>query len=818
MTRSVRHVSLLRWSARDLRSRWTQVLAIALIIGVGSGTYSGLSSSSPWRYDSYDASYRELAMYDLRVAFEADTYVDTETLLAAADAAAFDPVALQPRLRTPIQVDASTDDETILVPGELVSVQPTAGPGSDGRKAINQLHTRSGRELTPADADHDVVAVDEHFADEYGIEAPTTFTVTGGVEVDVVARALAPEYFMITGSDGGLLAQANHAVLFAPLETVQRISGRQDQVTDLLVRLAPGADTAQAAAALDQALSDALPDAPFEVLTPADDEVHRLLYDDIEGDQRFFNIFAILILAGAAFAAFNLTGRILEAQRREFGIGMALGVPTSRLATRPLLVGIEVALLGVVAGVGVGLVLQAALGRLWGELFPLPVWRTGFEPAVFLRGAALGFVLPLVASILPLRRTLRMAPVDAIRTGHRTPTSGLAPKLARRTQPGSTVAQMPIRNVLRAPRRTLLTALGIGASIAVLVGVMGLIDSLISTVDLGEADIVGQEPDRVNIDLDFFYPVDSPEVAAATDPSLVERAEAGLRLPGSLGEDAGRFDVLIQTIDVDSDLWRPGVLEGELSAEAGVVISEKASADLDVGVGDTVALRHPLREGLGYDFVDTDLPVLAVHANPYRFLVYVDTTHADLFGLEGITNSVRAVPTNGITVEEVQRAMFVRDGVASVQPVSRIATSIRDRLEETIGLFDIVQVVVLVLALLIAFNSSSINMDERAREHATMFAFGLPLRSVVGTSVVEAALTGLIGTLFGLLTGRLLLGFLVRVLIPETFPDLGIIPMVAPSTLVTALVLGVIAVAAAPLLTVRKLSRMDLPATLRVVE
>jgi len=36
----------LRWSWRDRRARWPQVAAIALIIGIASGTYSGLSSTA----------------------------------------------------------------------------------------------------------------------------------------------------------------------------------------------------------------------------------------------------------------------------------------------------------------------------------------------------------------------------------------------------------------------------------------------------------------------------------------------------------------------------------------------------------------------------------------------------------------------------------------------------------------------------------------------------------------------------------------------------------------------------------------------------
>ena len=37
---------------------------------------------------------------------------------------------------------------------------------------------------------------------------------------------------------------------------------------------------------------------------------------------------------GAVFAAFNLISRVIDAQRREIGISMALGVPTWVIALR----------------------------------------------------------------------------------------------------------------------------------------------------------------------------------------------------------------------------------------------------------------------------------------------------------------------------------------------------------------------------------------------------------------------------------------------------------------------------------------------------
>ena len=144
----------LRWSWRDLRARWLQVAAIALIIAIGSGTYSGLTSVSAWRQASYDASYDALDMYDLRVALTTGSFADADRLLAAAAAIphAADIAAAEPRLEVPIQVDASTADELVLVPGRLVGVDVR-----DGGPHVSGIATVEGRGLRPDDAAGDTV-------------------------------------------------------------------------------------------------------------------------------------------------------------------------------------------------------------------------------------------------------------------------------------------------------------------------------------------------------------------------------------------------------------------------------------------------------------------------------------------------------------------------------------------------------------------------------------------------------------------------------------------------------------------------------------
>jgi putative ABC transport system permease protein len=802
----------LRWSWRDLRARWLQVGAIALVIGIGSGIYSGLSSVSEWRRASYPASYDELAMFDVRADFADGVHLDAADLERAVTRGAGEVVeSAEARLLVDVQVDASSDTETVLVPGQVVGVDVTGGGPT-----VNAVGVYEGRGLEEQDRGRPVAVIEETFADAHDLRPGDSVLIAGDREIELVGRGSSPEQFIVISDRGGLFA--DFAYLYTTLETAGSLADRPGAANDLVVRFAEGSDPAEASAAVERALTQTFPDAGFDLVAREDDPALRLLFDDIESDQRFYNVFAILILAGAAFAAFNLTGRVVESQRREIGIAMALGVPPAGIAVRPLLFGAQVAVVGVVFGVGVGLLVDAGMAGLLEEFQPLPVWDTSFQAVVFARGAALGLLLPFVATILPIRRAVRVDPVEAIRS-NRTAGSGMVGALRGIDLPGRSVSEMPLRNVLRTPRRTLLTAFGIAATIATLVGVLGMIDSMLATVDASDAEIVGDSPERLRVDLDAFHLASAGEVAALSEAPGVGIAEPALTVGGTLDPDGVDIDVLLSAVDLGSDVWHPTAVEGSLrSDEPGLVLAEKAADDLGVGVGEEVALRHPRREGLGATLVETELPVLALHPNPFRAIAYVDISQTGFMNLDGVVNGLQVVPADGVTVEQLQRELFEQPAVATVEPVSAAADALRDQLEEFLGFFVILQVAVLVLALLIAFNSTAINMDERAREHATMFAFGLPVRSVLRIAITESLLTGLVGTLLGLVLGRLLVAWLVNVLLPETLPDVGIIASLSGETVITAFMLGVVAVAVAPVLTVRRLRRMDIPSTLRVME
>ena len=214
----------------------------------------------------------------------------------------------------------------------------------------------------------------------------------------------------------------------------------------------------------------------------------------------------------------------------------------------------------------------------------------------------------------------------------------------------------------------------------------------------------------------------------------------------------------------------------------------------------------------------TTTTIAAVHPSPFRFTAYIDRSQLAMFGLADMANQLYAVPAVGAATEDVQRALFGAPGVASVQPISAASKAVKDSLDDFVGVFRVLEGFILLLALLIAYNAVSINADERAREHATLFAFGLPLRRVVRMDVVESLLIGVLGTSIGVVAGFGVLRWFTQVLIADTMPEMGVDVAVSPSTLVTVAALGIVAVAAAPLLTIGRLRHMNIPGTLRVVE
>jgi len=381
--------------------------------------------------------------------------------------------------------------------------------------------------------------------------------------------------------------------------------------------------------------------------------------------------------------------------------------------------------------------------------------------------------------------------------------------------------QLPFRNVLRSPRRSLLTVLGIAATMTVLVALLGLVDSLDATIDTSRHIYVAGS-DRAIVTLDRFHLTDDADVTAIRDAPVVDRSTTEVAVLATVGADGRSLDVVLNAIDLRQGIWMPPISSGAAVAadgSAGLVLTSRAARYLGVHVGDLVTLHHPRREGAtSYTFVDSTVPVVGITSMPLRYLAFMDVSNADLMQLQGTTNVMTVTPAAGVPPDEFVRTLYRLPGVGSVEAPAATVEAVSKQLGEILGILRIVDGALLLLAALIAFNSTSINLDERAREQATMFAFGLPVRTVLGIAVIESVITGVAGTMLGIVAGRGLLTWMITRMLPSIVPDIGVIDHLSSRTVWVALGLGVLAVGLAPLLSYRRLARMDVPSTLRVME
>lgn len=786
-----------------------------MLLALGVGMYSAMSSMATWRTASADASFAALRMHDLRVSLTAGSYASqgklNRALAAIPDRTSVS--AAEERLVVPTQVDASRGGRSIIVPGRIVG-EPL-GPGVDALAPVR------GRGLVAADDGQPVVELERNFAKHYGLPAEGSLRLSGGRAVRYAGQALAPEYFVVTAPGADFGAEASFAVLFSSLRTAQGLTGERGRVNELVLRLRPGASRARVQGELDRSLRRALPGTGFAFTAGAQEPARRLLYKDAEGDQQMMDIFAALLLGAAAFAAFNLVSRTVEAQRREIGIGMALGVSPRALALRPVLLGAQVALLGVLLGIPAGFAANAWLRSVIETFFPLPVLRTPLQADVFAQGAGLGLAVALVATLIPLRRALSVTPVEAIRVGARAAkSSGLAWITRGLRLPGGSLANMPLRNVLRAPRRTLMTVLGIGAVVAISLALAGLIDSFNATLDASRSEALAGQHQRLTVDLAAPQPPGGAAIRAIVGSRAIGAEQPSLRVPVTLGHGGRRLAAFLEVIEPSGVLWHPTLRAGELAPNRpGIVIAQRAAEDLRVRIGDPLTVGYPIPSGRrGYQLTSATLPVAGIHASPLRFLAYASPAARSAMRLGGLVNRVSVTPAPGRTAADVKRALLGLPVVTAVQGAAATTDAADQAMSQFTDVLVITVAIAVVMALLIAYNSAAINAEERTREHATLFAYGVGVPRVIRGTMTEALLTGALATLIGVAAGYAILRWIITGSMQDTMPDLGTLISISAATYGVAALAGIVSVTLAPVLTLGRLRRTDIPAALRVVE
>ena len=501
------------------------------------------------------------------------------------------------------------------------------------------------------------------------------------------------------------------------------------------------------------------------------------------------NIFPVVLYAVAAMVTFTTMTRFVDEERTNAGIFKALGYHSKDIIAKFVIYGLVAGTLGTLLGILIGHYVLAPTishiitGRMIvGESQQYFYWTY----------SCLALGLSLVASVLPAylvsRRELHEEAAQLLLP--KPPVKGSKILLERITFIWSRLSftqKVTARNIFRYKQRMLMTIFGVGGSVALLFAGLGIQSSVVGVADrqfkdLQQYQMVLSVNTRAS-DTDKDKLEEKLKSDGVKDFRLIFSKQIEEKYPGKAG---------IQTVTImvtDKDDLAPFVrLEknGEkLDLSNGVVLTEKLAQLAGVSVGENFTID-------GKTF-----KVGGITEHYVGHFVYMNQeTYEKIYGQTPKMNTylVQLKDKSEGNTERVAREFMEQaavNGVVQNASTIQLFESFASSLNQTMAILVLVSVL---LAIVILYNLTNINVAERIRELSTIKVLGFHNKEVTLYIYRETIILSLVGMIVGLVSGFYLHQFLIQMIAPGTFrfqPQVGwevyLIPVLAVCIILTIL-------------------------------
>ena len=501
------------------------------------------------------------------------------------------------------------------------------------------------------------------------------------------------------------------------------------------------------------------------------------------------NIFPVVLYAVAAMVTFTTMTRFVDEERTNAGIFKALGYHSKDIIAKFVIYGLVAGTLGTLLGILIGhYVLAPTISHIITERMIVGENQQYF----YWTYSCLALGVSLVASVLPAylvsRRDLHEETAQLLLP--KPPVKGSKILLERITFIWSHLSftqKVTARNIFRYKQRMLMTIFGVTGSVALLFAGLGIQSSVVGVADRQFKDL-----QQYQMVLSVNTRASDSDKAKLEEKLQSDEVENYRLISSKQVEEkyAGKAGVQTVTIMVtDKDDLEPFVhLEknGEkLSLSGGVILTDKLAQLAGVSVGDNFTID-------GKNF-----KVGAITEHYVGHFVYMNqATYEEIYGQAPKMNTylVQLKDKSEGNTERVAGEFMDQVAVSGlVQNASTIQLfeSFANSLNHTMAILVLVSVL---LAIVILYNLTNINVAERIRELSTIKVLGFHNKEVTLYIYRETIILSLIGTIVGLVSGFYLHQFLIQMIAPGTFrfqPKVGwevyLIPVLAVSVILTIL-------------------------------
>ena len=477
-------------------------------------------------------------------------------------------------------------------------------------------------------------------------------------------------------------------------------------------------------------------------------------------------VFPAIFFFVAALVCLTTMTRMVDEQRTQIGILKALGYGKYSIAGKFLKYAFLATLLGSVVG--------ALIGQ---KLFPyvvinayrimyqgLPVVITDYQPFYAVIAGLLAIFCTMGATLFACMKDLHSQPAELMRP--------VAPKIGKRIL----LERIPIlwnhlnftkkatlRNLFRYKKRFLMTTIGIAGCMSLIIVGFGVKDSIGVMSELQYQDLWLQDAE-VTLESNLSEKTKQDVLTQLRGEERITNASLIYKktLDGTF-ENQKKSATLVVLPDENEFqqffLFRDRISKEETKINnSGIVVTEKYATTLGLEVGDELLID------LGSEN-KVKVSVIGISENYLgHYLFMTDSCYQTLISQQPEYNGI--LLRNKSTDTKFEEVLFSdilneNDGVMSISST----TSLNNRISDMLKSLNIIVYVLIICAGLLAFivlyNLSNININERKRELASLKVLGFYDGEVNSYVMKETIILTLLGIVFGVGLGIVLHGFII---------------------------------------------------------
>ena len=529
-------------------------------------------------------------------------------------------------------------------------------------------------------------------------------------------------------------------------------------------------------------------------------------------------VFPVIFFIVAALISLTSMTRMVEEQRTQIGTLKALGYNKLQITSKYVLYASLACIIGSILGMSVGFVLLPKIvWKMYSMMYQIGDIQTSFNFEI----GSLGFILIVIsilgATIYAVIKELIQTPATLMRP--KSPKMGKRVFLEKVTfiwKRLSFSRKVTVRNIFRYKKRFLMTIIGIMGCTALIVTGFGIRDS-IRAIMPDQYEKVFNYDLQINLKADLDKKQKQDFINSLTNDDKIEKLSETYMssisaINGSIEENVqiivpnnnSDFNTLINLTDVKS--------KNNLSLpEDGVLLTDKAAQLLGVEAGDNITLKDT-------DENETNVKVTNVVENyVYHYIYMSKSMYENLYGKSFDSN---VILTKDFNLDNETEDNFVKDlmNMPEVASVTRISTAM-NMMNDTMKSLNYVVVILIVSAGLLAFvvlyNLSNVNISERIRELATIKVLGFYDKEVYLYITRETIILTAIGLVLGLVAGYFLDFFILETC---EINMLRFRKFVAPLSFVFAALITILFTIIVNIVTYFALKKIDMIESLKSVE